>query len=103
MKETKYIYDEIANKIQKLTGFQTKVYPPMGLRASISISANDGNKTTGFITLTSNKDHDIMYDTGKILKEYPVWSIGYMNGFGKETKPLPDDIEAIWEIMRCKD
>lgn len=74
----------------------------MGLRASVAISAEDDNgELKGFVTLTIHNGV-VIYDTGKKSFNYPKGSIGDMNGFGNETKELPDNIEEIWDIMKIK-
>lgn len=95
--------EALAKKLKNKTGYKATVYPPMGMRASVAIALNNtNNKLKGFIILTSSTDHVLYYDTGKVSIKYPQGSIGDLNGFGNETKILPDDINAIWEIMKVK-
>ena len=101
MKYIRNYGNHIAEKLEKLTGYKATVYPPMGLRASIGIALNDGRELKGFITLTCTKNI-IYYDTGKVKERYPQGSIGELNGFENETKPLPDSIDEIWEIIKEK-
>lgn len=101
MKYIRNYGNHIAEKLEKLTGYKATVYPPMGLRASIGIALNDGGELKGFITLTCT-ENIIYYDTGKVKERYPQGSIGELNGFGNETKPLPDSIDEIWKIMKEK-
>lgn len=100
MKYERNCEGKIAKEIAAYTGYKTEVFPPMRMRASVSIYVkdNDGN-FKGFITLTS-KDGVVMYDTGEETVNYPIGSYGKMNGFGNEVMQLPDNIEDIWELVK---
>lgn len=103
MKYIKNYAEIIAQNIATLTGYMTQVFPPVGLRASVGISAYDENANfKGYINLTV-REKVVYYDTGKIIHKYPDGSIGELNGFGLETAPLPNSTEKIWEIMKIKE
>lgn len=102
MKYTRNCEEKIAKEITTYTGYKTEVFPPMGMRASVGISVEDNDENLkGFITLTS-KDGVVMYDTGNKTIDYPIGSYGDMNGFGNEVMQLPDNIEDIWELVKCR-
>lgn len=102
MKSTKKYIKEIASKLEKITGFKTTVYPPMGLRATIGLALkDDDNNLKGYLTITE-ENNKVFYDTEKVLEKYPTGSIGELNGFGRETKELPTDINLILELMKIK-
>lgn len=90
--------------LEEATGLHGEIYGPFGLRGATSIylredmSKSITEQTTKSITLTSEED-GTYYETGEIVREYPVNSIGWLNGFGRETKKLPDTLEEILELL----
>lgn len=91
-----------------------EIYGPFGMDAQFSLYfSNEGGVTLGettipitkvptwSITLAREKESEsgLRYWTGERDGQYQRMSIGWLNGFDKIFKPLPDDIDEIIKLL----
>lgn len=97
----------LAEELAKRLNLEYDIYGPFGLRCETTIyfmkdkSISITNQPVKGLTVTPElRENILMYDTGEVEEKYQFGSIGYMNGFGKKSLPLPNDIEDILKLIR---
>lgn len=101
-----YAYEVTALLVHKMkkdprySKYEIVAYPPMGLEAACSIAVKDNEKCIGFLTIVDdNETGKFRYRTNRVLKTYPKGSIGDINGFNIVKRPLPCDIEEVFNLI----
>ena len=121
--DIKLIYKPLAEAICQKMGIKYyEIYGPFGLDCETSIFFSNESKkpsksnkfglckpidiceadTYGLYDLVTKGENEmeIRYATGEETNEFPKGSIGYLNGFNRVRKPLPDSLDEIIKILR---
>ena len=121
--DIKLIYNPLAEAICQKMGIKYySIYGPFGLDSETSIFFSNVSQkpskseklglcrpidicnvdTYGLYDLvTRGKDEmEIHYATGEETNEFSKGSIGYLNGFNRVRKPLPDNLDDIVKVLR---
>ena len=121
--DIKLIYKPLAeNKRQKMNIKYYEIYGPFGLDHETSIFFSNESKkpsksekfglcrpidicnvdTYGLYDLVTRGENEteVHYATGEETNEFSKDSIGYLNGFNRVRKPLPDSLDEIIKVLR---
>lgn len=121
--DIKLIYKPLAEAIcQKMNIKYYEIYGPFGLDHETSIFFSNESKkpsksekfglcrpidicnvdTYGLYDLVTRGENEteVHYATGEETNEFPKDSIGYLNGFNRVRKPLPDSLDEIIKVLR---
>ena len=109
----------LAKRLSKVLAMPHKIYGPFGLGATTTIYffpqknggdiVHDENYSITLHPATRNyndwrlhfdETFYFTYDTGEKKEEYAPGTIGEMNGFNNVEAELPDDLDAIVEIVK---
>lgn len=109
-KGPKELIELIAKAVGEHIGCNASVGGPCGIfcRYSVSFNGKEPYNRDQRYHLTVQAEYDeqegcqLFYETGHSLTNYPTDSIGAFNGGNIETKPLPDTIEALADIITKK-
>lgn len=100
------ILNPLGDQLAKKTGLNYEIVGPFGMRAQTSIyffpeGANwcGGSKYCLSVIPILNEAIPLLYETGKTIDGMVHTHSSDPNGYNNETKPLPDNIEAIYELM----
>ena len=105
----------LAEAISKAIEMPYEIYGPHGLSCETSIFFFVNGKV-GAITKEPTLELTVypeycnneaapdgfcfFYDTGESVERFKPGTIGYINGFNKVTKPLPNELEDVIQLMR---
>jgi len=99
----------LGQRITERIGLPFEIYGPFGLACETSLyfradmSKSICDQPTKHITVLpefgDNRTFYLLYYTGERDNTYEDGSIGALNGFNNRRAPLPDDFEAILEIV----
>ena len=121
--DIKLIYKPLAEAICQKMGIKYyEIYGPFGLDCETSIFFSNESKkpskseklglcrpidicnvdTYGLYDLVTRGDNEteVHYATGEETNEFTKDSIGYLNGFNRVRKPLPDNLDEIIQVLR---
>lgn len=108
-----HLVEPIAKHFTEEFGLEYELFGPFGLRAQVSIYwRKDMNKSITEQPVKSLRlvpgdlsKGELFYETGKVKKDaqYQKGSIGYLNGFNKELKPLPNSFDEIRALINSND
>lgn len=88
----------IAADLEQYTGDPVEISGPFGLRCEISFKV--GEHRSKYITVDFNGDDLLLsYDSGERTNAFTDGTIGAVNGFNNISKPLPDTIEKIIDVL----
>lgn len=111
-----YWFDEVVvplfNKLADRAGMSCRIMGPSGLAARCTLVMYKDNCKSWhdqerwyLIVRPSIEENSISfeYETGEVKEDYPVDSIGAMNGMNRVTKPLPETLDGILSVLSYED
>lgn len=97
----------IKDELESISGMKCKMTRnTFGLDCTTYIQLTDKDGKILYMTVSPGRDENdntfLRYNTGERTVEYPVDSIGELNGFNNVKAPLPDTAAEIFELMKSR-
>lgn len=104
------VVEPLAKEIGNRLNLESKVYGPQGLGCRVHMvfgskeAEDEGIAPRWWFTLQpafQEGSFELFYESDEETDRYPQGSLGALNGLNKVTKPLPDDIDQIIELIKA--
>lgn len=104
------VIEPLAKEIGNRLNLESNVYGPQGLGCRVLMvfgskeDEEEGIAPRLWFTLQpafQENSFELFYESDEETDRYPQGSLGALNGLNKVTKPLPDDIDQIIELIKA--